>query len=104
SRHEQFRESAILLSLIEVGVETYLLFEVRSMNLRSQPGDICFPGGKVDKDDKNQRQTAIRETSEELRISEADIYDVIPLVCMVSDFGRIIYTFIGRINKIKQIT
>jgi len=101
---EKFRKYAILLPLIEIGEETYILFEVRSMNLRSQPGDICFPGGKVDKDDKNQRQTAIRETSEELRISEADIYDVIPLDYMVSDFGRIIYPFIGRIKNIKQIT
>lgn len=100
---ENFRKYAVLLPLIEIEEETHILFEVRSMNLRSQPGDICFPGGKVDKEDKNTRHTAIRETSEELGIPEIDIYDVFPLDYMVSDFGRMIYPYVGRIKDIKKI-
>ena len=38
------------------------------MSLRRQPGEICFPGGKVEPDDLDQKQCAIRETSEELGI------------------------------------
>ncbi|WP_106495850.1 NUDIX hydrolase [Lentibacillus sp. Marseille-P4043] len=102
--YEQFRKHAVLLPLIEKNDETHILFEVRSMNLRSQPGDICFPGGKIDKEDKNPQHCAIRETTEELGINETDITDIIPLDYMVSDFGRIIYPFMGRITTPEQIT
>lgn len=99
---ENFKKYAVLLPLVEVEGETHILFEVRSMNLRSQPGDICFPGGKVDREDKNTAHTAIRETSEELGIFERDVTDVTPLDYMVSDFGRIIYPYIGRIKDIEK--
>ncbi|GGB38612.1 coenzyme A pyrophosphatase [Lentibacillus populi] len=97
--YEQFRKHAVLLPLIEKNNETHILFEVRSMKLRSQPGDICFPGGKIDKADSTPRQCAIRETTEELGITETNIKDVSPLDYIVSDFGRIIFPFAGRITN-----
>lgn len=102
--YEKYRKYAILLPLIEVNKETHILFEVRSKHMRSQPGDICFPGGKVDPDDPDEKHAAIRETSEELRIKEADISGVVPLDYMVSDSGRIVYPFIGRITPLDQIS
>lgn len=96
---EKFHEFAILLPLVDISNETHLVFEVRSKKMRQQPGDICFPGGRVEKDDINERQCAIRETAEELGIREEEIDDVIPLDYMVSDFGRIIYPFVGRLKK-----
>lgn len=97
--HESYREYSVLLPLVEKDKETHILFEVRSMNLRSQPGDICFPGGKVDEDDPNEKYSAIRETSEELGIDQKNVQDVIPLDYIVSDFGRIVYSYIGKIVK-----
>ena len=73
-----------MLPLIEINNETHVLFEVRSLNLRRQPGEICFPGGKIEQDDVDQRQCAIRETSEELGIHESDIENVIPLDYMLN--------------------
>lgn len=102
--YDSFREYAVLVPLVEVAGETHILFEVRSMKMRSQPGDICFPGGRMDKTDLNQQHCAIRETSEELGINEAEIDNVVPLDYMVSDFGRIIYPFAGRITSPEQIT
>lgn len=100
---EEYRQYAILLPLVEIENETHLLFEVRSMNLRTQPGDICFPGGRVDRDDQNERSAAIRETSEELGLCKTNICDVIPLDYMVFGFGRIIYPYIGRIRDMEQV-
>ncbi|UJL46265.1 CoA pyrophosphatase [Virgibacillus sp. NKC19-16] len=100
---EQFRKSAVLLPLIEVENEIHILFEVRSMKMRSQPGDICFPGGKIDSIDKDPRACAIRETTEELGINEAAIDDIIPLDYIVADSGRMIYPFIGSITNLDQI-
>lgn len=97
--HQHFKRSSVLIPLIEVNGETHILFEVRSKNLRSQPGDICFPGGRMDSEDKNPAHTATRETVEELGVKESDISDLIPLDYIVNDLGRIIYPFIGTLKN-----
>lgn len=95
---EQFSNYAVLLPIIEKENKLHILFEVRSHELRRQPGEICFPGGRIDPTDKNQKQTAIRETMEELGIGESEILDVSPLDFMVNPFGTIIYPFVGFLN------
>jgi peroxisomal coenzyme A diphosphatase NUDT7 len=95
---EDFREYAILVPLMEVNGETHILFEVRSYKMRRQPGEICFPGGRIDKGDKDASSAAIRETSEELGINQDLITDIHPLDYLVSPFGTIIYPFAGRLN------
>jgi peroxisomal coenzyme A diphosphatase NUDT7 len=95
---ENYKEYAILVPLIEVNDETHILFEVRSFNMRRQPGEICFPGGRIDKSDKDAESAAMRETSEELGISQNLISDIHPLDYLVSPFGTIIYPFAGKLN------
>ncbi|MFA1819362.1 CoA pyrophosphatase [Virgibacillus oceani] len=102
--YEKFKKSAILIPLLEKDNELHLLFEVRSFQMRTQPGDICFPGGRIEQQDKNPLHTAIRETTEELGIDEKGIKEVIPLDYLVSDMGRIIYPFIGTLTNPEQIT
>ncbi|MGM0839673.1 MAG: NUDIX hydrolase [Bacillota bacterium] len=101
---ETFSEYAILLPLIEVNGQTHVLFEVRSLNMRRQPGEICFPGGRIDRSDSDEKAAAIRETSEELGIHTGTITDVYPLDYIVSPFGTIIYPYVGKINvSIKEL-
>ncbi|MCA1062969.1 CoA pyrophosphatase [Rossellomorea sp. AcN35-11] len=95
---ESFTEYAILLPLIEVNEETHVLFEVRSLNMRRQPGEICFPGGRIDRKDSDEKSAAIRETTEELGIHPDVISEVHPLDYIVSPFGTIIYPFAGKLN------
>ncbi len=95
---ESYAKFAVLLPLIKVENELHVLFEVRALELRRQPGEICFPGGKVDKTDKNEKAAAIRETMEELGITEQEIQDVTPLDYVVSPFGTIIYPYFGTIT------
>ena len=101
--YEKFKKSAILIPLLEKDNELHLLFEVRSFQMRTQPGDICFPGGRIEQQDKSPLHTAIRETTEELGIDEKSIREVIPLDYIVSDMGRIIYPFIGTLTNPKEI-
>ncbi len=96
---KEFKKFAILLPLIEKDNETHVLFEVRSNHLRRQPGDICFPGGKIEGDDPNAKEAAIRETTEELGIQAADLEDVHPLDYIVSPFGMIVYPYAGYISQ-----
>ncbi|MFR0063407.1 MAG: NUDIX hydrolase, partial [Megasphaera micronuciformis] len=57
---------AVLVPFIKNAGGLDLLFEVRSKTLRWQPGDISFPGGKIEASDVTPLAAAIRETGEEL--------------------------------------
>lgn len=96
--NRSFSKFAILLPLIEKGGEIHILFEVRSHQLRSQPGEICFPGGRIDKEDESEKDAAVRETVEELGIAHEQISDIFPLDYIVSPFGMIVYSFAGIID------
>jgi peroxisomal coenzyme A diphosphatase NUDT7 len=100
---KDLKQYAVLLPLLEINNETHVLFEVRSLNLRRQPGEICFPGGKIEQDDVDQSQCAIRETSEELGIRESDIENVMPLDYMLNIAGTIIYPYVGTIKTFEKI-
>lgn len=100
---EKFSKYSVLLPLIQSEDEWHVLFEVRSSKLRRQPGEICFPGGRMDPSDENEQHTAVRETSEELGISEKSIVNIFPLDYMISPFGTIIYPFVGFIEHPEDI-
>ncbi|MEI3605589.1 CoA pyrophosphatase [Pseudogracilibacillus sp. SE30717A] len=100
---KKFKNYAVLLPLVKIENELHLLFEVRSLQMRSQPGDICFPGGRVDKEDANEMQCALRETSEELGIDRSMIQHVYPLDYLVTNNRGIIYPFAGEITSLEKI-
>ncbi|GAA0607421.1 CoA pyrophosphatase [Virgibacillus siamensis] len=101
--NEAFSKYAVLLPLIQKQNDIHVLFEVRSHKMRRQPGEICFPGGRMDAQDKTDKDTAIRETTEELGISTEQISDVFPLDFLVSPFGMMIYPHAGMIYHPESI-
>jgi peroxisomal coenzyme A diphosphatase NUDT7 len=100
---EKFSKYAVMVPLIEKEDGIHVLLEVRSLKLRRQPGEICFPGGRIDAEDIDEEEAAIRETVEELGINKKHISNVNPLDYMISPFGMIIYPFVGYINNPKTI-
>lgn len=62
---------AVLVPLVETEQGVCLLFETRSQSI-VQPGEVCFPGGKIEKGE-TPREAAVRETVEELGVKESDI-------------------------------
>jgi len=101
--NQSFR-SAVFLPLLDLKGETHVLFEKRAADLKVQPGEICFPGGAIDKKDANPAQAAIRETSEELIIPGKNIELIAPLDIMVSPFNAIVYPFVGFIHNPQDIS
>lgn len=95
---EIFREFSVLVPIVQTGDKQYLLFEVRSEKLNSQPNEICFPGGKIEKMESPQ-QAAVRETCEELLITERSIKVVGELDTVVTPFNSIIYPFAGELHE-----
>jgi 8-oxo-dGTP pyrophosphatase MutT (NUDIX family) len=96
---EKFSKYAVMLPLIQKEEGIHVLFEVRSLELRMQPGEVCFPGGRIDSQDLDEKDAAIRETVEELGINREDISEVFPLDYMISPFGMIIFPYVGFINS-----
>lgn len=92
------RKYSIFIPFIEVDGDLHLLFEVRSKDLRSQPGDICYPGGKVE-ENEGPLLAAVRETKEELNLSDKQIEIITAFDYLVSPYGSIIHTNIGFIKE-----
>ena len=100
---DNYRTYGIMLPLVRVASEIHVLFEIRSLTLRTQPGDVCFPGGKMDPDDKSPLDCAVRETKEELGIDGDHINEIIQLDYLISESGRIIYPFAGVLKGLNAI-
>lgn len=92
-----YYNSAVLVPLIEQAGKLAVLFEVRSSELTWQPGEICFPGGRIEAGDGNPMAAAIRETSEELGVATNLITPLGALDYVVSQIGVLVYPHVGFI-------
>jgi len=61
--------AAVLVPLVERDANLMLLLTRRTAQLRVHPGQISFPGGRVDAEDVGALECALRETHEELGVS-----------------------------------
>lgn len=90
--------SAVLIPLVNMDQEWHVLFEVRSFQMRKQPGDISFPGGRIDASDKTPLQAALRETYEELGIELNQVSIIGQLSPYISSPTFVVYPFVGVVN------
>ena len=91
--------SAVLIPLVQVNGEWHILFEVRSFKMRKQPGDISFPGGRIDATDQSPLAAALRETSEELKIDPDMIHVIGQLSPYIASPSFVIYPFVGTLES-----
>ena len=68
-----YRPAGVLLPLFEEGGVCKVLFTKRTDSVEHHKGQISFPGGAVDKRDASIEETVLRETYEEIGLSEKDI-------------------------------
>ena len=90
--------SAILIPLVQVDEEWHILFEVRSFTMRKQPGDISFPGGRIDSTDPSPMAAALRETHEELGVDPKTVTIVGTLSPYIASSSFVIYPFVATID------
>lgn len=68
----QPRQSAVLVPIVDYGDRLSLLFTQRAMHLNHHPGQISFPGGKLELNETSAA-AALREAEEEIGIKAAEI-------------------------------
>lgn len=68
--------AAVLVPLVVRGEGLSVLFTRRAEHLHHHPGQICFPGGRIEASDPSPTMAAIRETEEEIGL-QADRLEVL---------------------------
>lgn len=89
---------AVMVLLVARGGELHLLFELRSDKLKGQPGETCFPGGRLEEGELPV-EAALRETWEEVGIPPEAIEIIAPLDIIQDISYRVIYPFLGYIPE-----
>ena len=88
--------SAVLVPLVDTADGPSLLYEIRSATVR-QPNEVCFPGGRREHGE-TPRETALRETWEEIGIPPEEIRVLAPLDLMQDISDRVVYPFLAEIS------
>lgn len=92
------RMSAVLCLLFPVAGELNVLLMKRREDNTAHSGQVSFPGGRKDPDDKDLLATALREAYEEVGIAPGDV-DVLgpltPLYIPVSNYR--VFPFVGYV-------
>ena len=95
---KKYKIAAVLFPLIEKNKNINVILTTRSKDVGSHPGQVCFPGGKLEQKDKNLINCAKREAFEEVGIKEEQVkilgeidqcitgtnYQVTPIVASIS--------------------
>jgi len=94
------RHAGVLLPLLEREGNLLVLLTKRTNHVEHHKGQISFPGGAVDKEDASYQETALRETREEVGLSEEYIDVLGPIddtLTLVSSF--LIHPFVGIVRS-----
>ena len=90
--------SAVMVLLYPKGGEYCILLNKRSDQVEHHKGEISFPGGARDPEDRDSLETALRETEEEMGINRDDITVIGEMDEVVTRSNFLINVFTGTIK------
>jgi 8-oxo-dGTP pyrophosphatase MutT (NUDIX family) len=107
--HHPFSHAAVLVPLFQKEGNCHLLFTKRSEQVKYHKGEISFPGGVVDEEDKELINTALREAFEEIGLKEDDvkIIGVLDDIVTVTEFivtpivGLFAYPYPFKVSEVE---
>ncbi|NEN75196.1 CoA pyrophosphatase [Pelistega sp. NLN82] len=94
-----YTKAAVLVPIIQKNHQLELLLTQRSLLLEKHRGQISFPGGKQDIEDKNLEETALRETFEEIGITASHIHVMGQLPSVITGTGFSVMPFVAIVDE-----
>ncbi len=91
--------AAVLMLLYDKAGQQHLLFTRRTDLVEHHKGQISFPGGAADPTDHDLRETALRETHEEVGIAREDVDLFGPLDDWITLSNFVVTPFAGAITR-----
>ncbi len=98
------REAAVLIPIIDRGAGASVVLTQRTDHLPSHPGQIAFPGGKVDEGDADATATALREAEEEIGLDQRYVEPVGQLHPYLTGSGFRIVPVLGLVRDGYSLT
>lgn len=95
-------EAAVLMPLVDTP-EPRVILTVRSSSMPTHAGEVAFPGGKRDPEDKSLLMTALRETEEEVGLSREYVDVLGQLSPIASRYGMKVTPFVGIVHPDAQL-
>lgn len=91
---------SVLIPLIYINDRWEIIYELRAKDMKAQPGEISFPGGRLE-NGESFKEAAIRESVEELGIGEENIEVIGEIDFLVSYANFTIHCFVGLIKDVE---
>lgn len=91
------RDCGVVIPLIREKKQYFVLFERRAAGLKTQPGEICFPGGSMEPGE-TPWETALRELSEELLIKPEQAELLMACDYLEIPAGFTVYPFLAELK------
>jgi len=95
---ENLKPASVLLPIVDRAGDMTVLLTQRTDHLNHHPGQISFPGGRVEPEDDNAIETALRETHEEIGVSPDQVEVVGCLDPYRTGTGFIITPVVGFVD------
>lgn len=97
--HSQLKPAAVLIALIEENKQLSVVLTKRALHLRHHPGQVSFPGGKMEEEDAGFVGTAIREAEEEIGLNSDNINIIGQLLPYETISGYVVTPIIAFIDE-----
>ena len=91
------RPAAVLVAIVDHPEPTILLTQ-RAQHLPDHPGQVSFPGGKIDKSDRSPLDSALREAEEEIGLDRAHVEPLGYLDLYMTTLGYRIVPVLARVT------
>ncbi|XP_056909080.1 peroxisomal coenzyme A diphosphatase NUDT7 [Takifugu flavidus] len=92
-------KASVLVPLFVKNGELHTLMTLRSKELRTSGGEVCFPGGKRDPNDRDDVHTALREAEEEIGLPVGEVEVVCSLFPIMNKSGLLVTPVVGFIEE-----
>ena len=91
---EELRQAAVLIAVTD-SEDPELIYTLRSNKVGSHGGEVSFPGGMFEKEDKDLQNTALRESQEETGLDQSKVNILGPIDTVVSRFNISVTPYVG---------